>query len=146
VIGPRTPQQRRRYLRHKVIAILVTFVLVYGAIRLFAPRGHLVESLESLVLRSPEQAFEQRVSGEMVHALAVREAGPDSAGFSFRTLDGHPFTLRADSLPAGTAIGDTLVIRGAYTWSSRGGAVDPRGTGPESEGGERAGFVRPAGS
>ena len=144
MIGPRTRGQRQRYLRHKVIAILATFALGYAAVRLYVPRDHAaLEALEAIVLRSPGQAFEQRATGEMVHAVAVVEAvpGDSSATWRMRTLKGHPFDLMGSGV-VGLAVGDTVVVRGAYDWDPRGGSVDPKGTGPRSEGGERPGFVR----
>jgi len=101
------------------------------------------ESLEAIVLRTPEKAFEQRATGEMVHAIAVVEAVPGDSvgGWRLRTLEGHPFAVVHVGTPV-LAVGDTVVVRGAYDWDTRGGTVDTKGTGPRSEGGERPGFLR----
>ncbi|MEZ5063931.1 MAG: hypothetical protein R3B81_04310 [bacterium] len=146
MIGPRTRKQRQRYLRHKVIAIVATFVLGYGLFRFLFPVGQreAFEGLESLVLRSPARAFEERVSGEMVHAVAVVEAAPTDSvpGWQVRALDGHPFAIVDVPGDFRAEPGDTIVVRGSYEWNTRGGIVDPKGTGPDSEGGVRPGFVR----
>jgi hypothetical protein len=144
MIGPRTQRQRQRYLRHKVIAILATFALGYAAVKLFVPRDHeAFQSLEALVLRTPEKAFRERATGEMVHAVAIVEAVPGDSSdvWHLRTLEGHPFdAIHEGAVPL--AVGDTVVVRGAYEWTLQGGAVDTKGTGPRSEGGTRPGFLR----
>ena len=145
----RSPQARRRYFRHKLIAMVVTFAVVYAAVRLFVPRETIQEGLEAIVLRTPAQAFEQRATGELVHAVGVVEAAlPDTTieavphrRWQARSIAGHPFVI-FDAAGGTFAPGDSIAARGAYRFDPQGGSLDTKGSGPRSEGGERPGFLR----
>lgn len=145
----RTPQARRRYFRHKLIAMVVTFVVVYAAVKLFVPRETIQEGLEAIVLRTPAQAFEQRATGELVHAVAVVEAAlPDTTidavshrRWRARSIAGHPFVV-FHAAGGSFAAGDSIVVRGGYRFDPQGGSLHTQGSGPHSDGGERPGFLR----
>ena len=125
------PFGSERYGRHKALAILATFVLGYLAVRIFAPEWQ--GSIPWTFARSPKRAWEERVSDVPVRAIGVlEEAMPDSsmdgrpaARWRARTRDGHPFTwLQLPQRPPVTAEpGDSVLVRGRYSWDSTGGTV-----------------------
>lgn len=133
MIFPRGAAGRQRYHRHKVIAVLVTFAVLWGAVKLL-PRGTLFGRLDS-TRPTPAEAFRERRSGATVHAVAVVEkALSDSLvpgsfrglrRWRMRSTDGHPFTLLQDpgGRPASAAPGDTLTVTGVYRWDTTGGIV-----------------------
>ena len=128
MILPRGRGQSARYGRHKVVAALVTFAVVWIWLKWFAPDVR--ESLEAFGVRTPEHCFREKVSGELVQArVTVEETLPDSAvagtplgRWRVRSDDGHPFLLLAEG-PLPGAPSDTLRLRGRYDWDPRGGTV-----------------------
>lgn len=126
-----TAGDRERYGRHKAIAILVTFALGWGAVKILAPEWQ--GSLPWAFAKSPKRAFDERASDVPVQAHGVIEAAaPDTmlAGdaaprWRARTTTGHPFTWlpAPGSAPAGVAAGDSLHVRGRYVWDPSGGTI-----------------------
>lgn len=121
----------RRYGRNKVVAAVVTFVVLWIWLKFFAPDWR--DTLAGFGTRTPGYAFRERLSGVVVQSRAVvEEMLPDSsvAGSEplrrakLRAPDGHPFTLqRAADKPLPLSPGDTVRVRGIYDWGLRGGAV-----------------------
>ncbi len=121
----------QRYGRSKVVAILVTFAVVWVWLKWFAPDWR--DTLQAFGTRTPEVAFRERRSGAWVQAEAkVENALPDSAdaaGTMFhrarlRSADGHPFTLlHTEDAKHAPAEGDSVRVRGVYDWDLKGGAV-----------------------
>jgi hypothetical protein len=153
MIVPRTRSERARYGRHKVIAILATFLLGSIAVEVFLPEGFLRPELR-LPSRPPEELFRERASGAVVRLEAVVEevladsTAPGIAGttqrFRVRSRSGHPLTVLHDPAVSGRvslASRDTVELRGVYGWDLRGGHVL---TGSASAG-EEPGWIRPSG-
>ena len=121
----------QRYGRSKVIAILVTFAVVWAWLTWFAPDWK--ENLQGFGTRTPDVAFRERRDGVWVQARATVEAplpdSADAAGTMFRrarvrAADGHPFTLMHRERPAkAPAPGDSVHVRGVYDWDLKGGVV-----------------------
>jgi hypothetical protein len=133
VIFPRTRSAQRRYQRNKVVAIAVTFALGWVAWKVL-PGDVLPARWKPFPPPTPESAFRDRASGVEVETSAVVEAAlPDSTDplsaarlrrWKLRSAAGHPFVLIAEpgALPS-PALGDTLLVRGAYRWDNTGGSV-----------------------
>lgn len=131
MLFPRSNKALYRYGRHKVVAILVTFVVVWSWLNWFAP--DLRDTLRGFGIRTPGAAFRERLSGEVVQARAVVEdvlADSVSAdGVTFRrarlrSVAGHPFLLlHSEPTDPVAAPGDTVRVRGIYEWGLRGGTV-----------------------
>jgi hypothetical protein len=133
VIFPRTRSARRRYQRHKIIAIAVTFALGWIAWKVL-PGNVLPARWKPFPPATPESAFRDRASGVTVETGAVVEAAlPDSTDpvsavrlrrWRLRSVAGHPFVLIAgpEDFPSPFP-GDTLQVRGTYRWDNTGGTV-----------------------
>jgi hypothetical protein len=149
VIFPRTPRARQRYGRNKVIAVLVTFAVVYGTIKFVLPRGDFLARFQpGPRVIEPATAWEERWSGVVVGATGAVEAVlPDSlpgggaaagapgatdaldtparlARVRFRTEDDHPLVLLYDPAGAGPLNqGEVVSFLGLYKWTTGGGVV-----------------------
>ena len=140
MIFPRTRRARQRYGRNKVIAILVTFAVVWGFLRYVLPRGDFLRRFERAPQSlTPSVAWKQRRSGVVVGATgAVQAVLPDSvkaqadgdgpermARVRFLTEAGHPLVLLYDPVEGGETLeeGETVTFLGVFQWSTGGGVV-----------------------
>lgn len=122
----------QRYGRNKVIATLVTFAVVWVAVKWVYPG--VGDAISGLALRTPGLAFRERLTGEPVQTTAVVEVvladSTDAEGVlvrhRLRTMKDHPFTLLEASPGMGAGVGDTVRVRGVYVWDLTGGSVDVR--------------------
>jgi hypothetical protein len=134
-----------------VIAILVTFAVLYGGIKLFVPQQKLDNLAQTFAPAStPERAFAERLSGIELEVLGIVEevladtleghTDPPSVvhqRFRFRSFSGHPMAVLCE-IPAqgrlALSVGDTLSLRGEYRWDTRGGTLLASGVDPDREG------------
>jgi hypothetical protein len=139
MIFPRTRRQSARYGRHKALAALATFVVVWTLAQLLGWDDRLRERFQPTPPRiSAAAAFRDRLSDVTIEGEGVVEAFHDVAADGdsvpeevlVRLASGHPIWVRSDSarIGEGTAIGDTLQFLGSYEWDNRGGIVH---VGPE---------------
>jgi subtilisin family serine protease len=141
MIFPRGRKALQRYGRNKVIAILVTFAVLWIYLKVFAPRGLLLSRLdwEPRVV-TPGKAWDERWSNVVVGADGVVEAVFSdsvlaSAGGAaalvlrrtkVRTVEGHPVIVLHDAGAVGPGrpdVGDSVSVKGMYDWSTGGGVV-----------------------
>ena len=128
-----------RYGRHKVIAALVTFAVLWIVLKVLFPDGALEGILRGMVRSTPtpEKLFAERTSDVALETIGVVEAvladsllpGAERATLQrvrFRSDSGHPLTLVHDLAVAprvALAAGDSVSVRGRYLWTTGGGLL-----------------------
>lgn len=141
MIFPRSRARQHRYMRRKLIAIVITFGVGWLFVK-FLPESVLPERWTAGGAATPREAFRGRQSDVWVRAEAVVEKiqsdSLDAAGdrglrrWRMRSTAGHPFTLLQD--PVGGLLraqpGDTVSVRGTYRWDTSGGTVLASREGP----------------
>lgn len=135
MIFPRTRRQSARYGRRKVLAAIVTFLVLFTLAKLL---GWDVLIRERFRPAAPHltaaRAFRDRLSDVEIQGEGVIEAlsplptsdGSPASEALVRLLSGHPVRVRVDSttIPGELGVGDTLRFRGLFRWDNEGGTVD----------------------
>ncbi|NNE43700.1 MAG: hypothetical protein HKN12_05810, partial [Gemmatimonadetes bacterium] len=129
-IFPRTRASTRRYQRSKVVAILITFGIGWIVLKLAPIDAERIVKRLIAPPPGPAEHFESRESEVATQTRAVIGRAT-SAGWEARSLDGHPFVLIRESGAPGAAPapGDTVLVRGIYTWDPAGGRILVNGSG-----------------